>query len=514
MKNFKEIVANSNFPKQSGVYQFFDNNNQLLYVGKAKNLNDRIWQYANGSINSYKTNSLISQTTKIEYIIVANEAEALVLEKNLISKLQPRYNIDLRDDRSYPYLKISKQNSGLAIEITYKLNKNHNSFYFGPFLKRSGAFEIKKLLESEVMYDKGQKANFADKQEIEKKFNICKEILQKSQWIEHYREKMEKASEQQQFELAQQYFESIKVLEQTFKQYQNIDLPKKIDLDFLYCNQENINTFVITFFFYRNGTFLSHRSFIIEIVLNFEESLINFLNFYYKKNFIPDKVILDSQMTSLKWSFIDSKINIEFTKNKSFLQILENVKQNHYDFIANNIELNNQKIQQIQSILFEIKQTFGVSKTDVIMSIDNSHFANNLVTTGIICFINGEHNKKYNRFFNYSGQKQGDIDYMIDGLSKYLRNKNFIKPNLLFVDGGLPQLKQVKIILEKHKIEAKVFGLVKNQSHKTSYIINENNQQIIVSQNVFNFLSLIQETVDEFAKLHYNKKKIKQVLNN
>lgn len=111
MKKFQELVKKISPPKQVGVYRFYDEKNTLLYVGKAKNLNSRMNQYANGSTNSYKTELLIKKTTEIKYDIVGNEIEALVLEKKIIGESQPVYNIKLKDDQNYPYIKLELQKS-------------------------------------------------------------------------------------------------------------------------------------------------------------------------------------------------------------------------------------------------------------------------------------------------------------------------------------------------------------------------------------------------------------------
>nr|AAB01922.1 24 kDa protein [Mesomycoplasma hyopneumoniae] len=191
-------------PNQVGVYRFYHEKNTLLYVGKAKNLKSRMNQYAKGATNSYKTEVLIRKTKEIKYDILQNETEALILEKKIISKFQPIYNIKLKDDQNYPYIKLELEKK-LNIELVYKISRSKRSkniFFYGPFLNKSSALVLKKILENIVLYKKGQQILESEPEILNEKFFLCKKILQEQKLITFCEQKLEKAKKNNQFELA------------------------------------------------------------------------------------------------------------------------------------------------------------------------------------------------------------------------------------------------------------------------------------------------------------------------
>ncbi|WP_434336844.1 GIY-YIG nuclease family protein [Mesomycoplasma conjunctivae] len=512
MTRFKQLVSKINLPKQAGVYRFYDDQKRLLYVGKSKNIYERIHQYATGSINSYKTGKLLQETVDIQYTIVANETEALVLEKRLIGLYQPKYNIELKDDKGYPYIQIRKDNKLISIDIVYKIKRGHKYFSYGPFLKRSAAFEIKKLLESELLYEKGAKITFENQEQVDDAFNLSKDILQKRKWINYYEQKMNFAIENMQYEIAQKYFESITVLKQMAHQYQNVDLNSDENLDFMYFDSVGKNNLVITFLFYRNGYMLSHRTFFVDILFSLENTITSFVNNYYKNNFLPQYVFVTEESSRFFENHLDFHIPIKIAKSKSHLQILENAKINNNDFIKKDLRIKLEQENNLNNILKQMRYELNLEKNDIILLIDNSHIANQLPTTGVIYFLNGLHSKKYNRFFNYTGNKKGDVDYLEQGLKKHFSVKNALIPDVIFVDGGIAQINTVETILLAKSLKIPLFGLVKNSRHKTDHILDKFGNKLKISQNVFNLIANMQEEVDIFSKSKLRNKIIKKIL--
>ncbi len=524
MENFDQLIKSTNLPKKTGVYRFYDENNSLLYVGKAKNLHSRVNQYAKGSTNSYKTFLLIQKIRKIEYDIVANEKEALILEKEYISKYQPIYNIKLKDDSGYPYIKLEliKQ---LKISLVYKVPRRKNDqnvFFYGPFPSKKYAFALKKFLESETLYEKGEKASNQNVEFFRQKFLFCKNLLQKRNEIALLEEKLEAAKQNFHFELAQEYFDAISGLKNARSQEQNIDLNNAENLDFLCFSSLDSNSLVVSFAFYRNGIFLSNKHFHLEIVLNTYETLVNFLNSYYKNHISPDKLIVDFSFDKY-FDFFDSKIKLKIAKSKQYKQILDNLKENHFDFIAGNAK-NQNKVQNFE-ILELIKQNLKIKSTNKIMAIDNSFLTfvknvektaqkteKNYPTTGIIFYIDGSYEPSYSRFFNFSGSKKGDTNYMRQGFEKYFKIKNSLKPDVILVDGASNQVNVIASVLENIGIQAPIFGLVKNKKHKTSHVIDQKGNIIKLDQKVFNFFQNVQEKVDMFVKSKMKRNTLKSLL--
>ncbi|MXR05685.1 excinuclease ABC subunit C [Mycoplasma flocculare] len=515
MKNFQELVKKLTFPKQVGVYRFYDAKKTLLYVGKANNLESRIKQYSKGAKNSYKTELLIKKTKEIKYDIVSNETEALILEKKIISESQPIYNIKLKDDQNYPYIKLELKKK-LSISLVYKIflkNKEKNTFFFGPFLNKSGAFALKKLLENIALYEKGELIELSEPEILAKKFLLCKKILQGQKFIAFCEEKLENAKKNFQFELAKEYHKSILALKKLKIEHQNININNSKNLDFLYYSKVDANNLIISFSFYRNGAFFATKNFILEIILDDLEILVNFLNKYYKNNIYPDELIVtDFRLKNSKFLNTNIKIKVKVAKGRKHMQILKTLKTNHEDFIKHNFNQELQKKMKNEKILQSIKENLGIKSTEKIMAIDNSNLDANYATTGIIFYINGNYERNYNRFFNYFGSKKGDVNYMKQGFEKYIRNKKFIKPDLILVDGGVQQVNSILDILKKNNLEIPIYGMVKNVRHKTQKIIDENGKKVLISQEILNFFTEIQENVDLFVKTQMKKKQRKNLL--
>lgn len=190
---------------------------------------------------------------------------------------------------------------------------------------------------------------------------------------------------------------------------------------------------------------------------------------------------------------------------------METLKKNHLDFIEHNFSQELQKKFENEKILSSIKENLKIESAEKIMAIDNSNLETNFPTTGVIFYIDGNYEPNYNRFFNYYGSKKGDTNYMSQGFEKYIKNSKFIKPDLILVDGGIQQINSVLKILRKNHFSIPVFGMVKNDRHKTEQIIDKKGAKVQLEQHVFNFFARIQDNVDLFVKSKMKKKQIKSL---
>ena len=270
--NLEIIEKLKNIPSNPGVYLWKDKNNRIIYVGKAINLKKRMNQYFKGSINSYKTTKLVEEIANFDYIICNNNKEALILEKNLIEKYNPEYNILLLDDRGYPYIKLKLTNK-LEITFTKKINhyKNENEIYYGPFPDNYGASTILKLLQRESFYKDGLPITNVDQNYWKEQFERIKNILsfKNSLYLNELKNKMLKAAEYEQFELALEYKKNIEYLNK-MKENQIVELQ----------NQKNIDAFIykiiddkihILFSFYRWGILINQDYQNIEIHIDWKD---------------------------------------------------------------------------------------------------------------------------------------------------------------------------------------------------------------------------------------------------
>ncbi|QBF34718.1 excinuclease ABC subunit C [Mycoplasmopsis phocirhinis] len=507
LKNKLQLV-----PKQPGVYLWKDINNKIIYVGKAKNLNRRMQQYFEGAINSYKTTALVQKINDFEIFIARNDKEALLLEKQLIDKYNPEYNILLLDDKWYPYIKIELKPKGLEISIVRKITKKENTqlFYFGPFPQGYGASIILKLLEREAFYENGLKIKENNYDFWRQKFDFLKRIITfKQNYIAQLEQKMFHASSKLQFEIALDIKNSLQYLNK-ISEDQIVELKNFKNIDVFTCQVEKERIF-ITLLFYRHGNLIGKDNVVIDVYIDTDETLNNFFQSYYATKHIPDNIIANEIL--LKHEFIDqSELKFIFPKMGMYKKILEIAELNLQDFVKNNanylLSSQNKAYNNLKDLA---KYTGGLIANNIIV-FDNSNLANNLPVGVAIAICSGFKNKLYYRSFKHPeiNHRQADVEYMRLSVEKYFNSDKKLMPDLIVVDGGLAQIHEVKQVLNKYQLSIKVIGLVKNEHHRTSHIIDvEENAKTIKPQSLKNFLTYIQDEVDRFAKsIFWKRKKI------
>ncbi|MCS4536807.1 GIY-YIG nuclease family protein [Mycoplasma sp. CSL7475-4] len=497
-------------PKQPGVYLWKDANNKVIYVGKAKNLNRRMHQYFEGAINSYKTTTLVQKIVDFEIFISRNDKEALLLEKQLIDKYNPEYNILLLDDKWYPYIKIELKPKSLDISIVRKITKKESAhlFYFGPFPQGYGASVILKLLEREAFFENGLKVKNEDFNYWKEKFNFLKNIVTfKHKYISELEQKMHESSAKLQFEIALDIKNSLQYLKK-ISEDQIIELKnfKNIDV-FTYCIKDE--RIYITLLFYRHGNLIGKDNVIIDIYVDINETLNNFFQVYYANKHIPENVIADDSLK--EYDFVtENEINFIFPKIGLYKKILAIANLNLDDFVKNTsthmLSLQNKAFNNLKDLA---KYTGGLVANNIVV-FDNSNLANNLPVGVAIAICGGLKNKLYYRSFNHSENnlRQADVEYMRLSIEKYFNSDKNLLPDLIIVDGGLAQVREAKNVLTKLERNIKVIGLVKNDQHRTSRIIDVDEKACVIKpQSLKNFLTGIQDEVDRFAKSVFWKRK-------
>lgn len=487
-------------PHKPGVYIWKDVSDTILYVGKANDLNNRMHQYFKGMLNSYKTSKLVEQIADFDFIITNNPKEALILERNLIEKHSPKFNILLLDDKRYPYISISLTNK-LEIKMEYRIKstKNKDTLYFGPFPTGFGAKKIVDLLNRLTIYKNGLPSRETKIEYWKQEFEYVKNILgnKSKSLISTLTEKMYQAAEMEHFEIAQELKETIEALTK-FNSAQNVELQSNENIDVIGFHNSG-NYLAISMFFYRTGMLLSKNDFILEILIDPEETMNQFLSKYYKNNLVPDVIYtnIDIQIDGLK--IVKPKIG----QNKNIVELaLENAKTNVDIKISNYLR----KEELTIGALTELKSLLKMEKLDHILMVDNSHTNNTLPVSVFVSYRNGLKQPKEYRKYNIESvhDRKADVDYMRQAIEKYFNSENNVIPDLLIVDGGKPQFNEARKYLS-----IPIIGLVKNEKHKTSHMIDLNGKEVnIKSNNLLNFLSGMQEEVDRFAKQNHSNRRL------
>ncbi|MEA4115590.1 GIY-YIG nuclease family protein [Mycoplasma sp. 744] len=500
----------NNVKNLPGVYLWKNKNDDVIYVGKAKKLQNRMKQYFEGSINSFKTNKMVNDISDYQIFIVSNDKEALLLERKLIERYKPEYNILLQDDKYYPYIEISYKNTEIKISRLnkHKIQKKPNSLYLGPFPNGYGASKILKLIEREAFYTNGLKIENNDPLFWKQKFLNLKKILNFSNedYLKKLKQEMHSAAEKWNFEIAKDLKESIEYLEK-LKEKQVIELKNQKDLDVISYKVVDDLIF-LNILFYRHGILMDSDRIVLKSNLNVKFFFEEFLDHYYFNKLVPDLILVDKELLNLDLDIDLNIYKLTSDNTKIYKQLLNLAYLNLNVFIEKELLNYKFKINKTINNLKSFSELIGLENLKDIVLFDNSNLNNSNPIGVAIVYTNGVKNKSGYRKFNHGLNltRKADVEYMELTAEKYFSNleKN-IFPSLIIVDGGMAQLNSVKKIMKKHNLNLKIIALVKDDNHKTKGLIDLNENLILINSidsNLRNFLSEMQLEVDRFAKEH------------
>ncbi|MCC3161055.1 MAG: GIY-YIG nuclease family protein [Mollicutes bacterium PWAP] len=499
-----ELKDLDNTPKKPGVYIWKNEYGLPIYIGKAKNLYNRTRQYLKGQEHSYKIGKMISNVVKMDYIVTNNDKEALILERNLIEKNKPIYNILLTDDKRYPYLKIklSKSNN-LEIKFQFrKIKKEKNTFFFGPFPTGYGAKNLRNILERIYLFEKGMPIKNKNYQYWLEKFNELKKIFtsRKSFFTKFIIDKMNIASEKYNYELANEYKNALYSIGY-YDNNQAIEVNIEEDVDVLgfYIKDEFI---LLTIMFYRSGMMLSKYDYIFEMGNDVETSIDEIVHGLYK---IEEKTKIYS---NYKFEFINSFVpKIGFKKKMVELAI----KNSSQEFDKKTLSYKQKRAINIDGLKDLQKMLYGIDVSDIAM-MDNSNTSNTNPVSVVIRYQNGFKNfNKYRKYNLEVGSRKSDVDYMRQGVIKFLRSEKKDLPSLFIVDGGIQQINEVYEMLLN--VNVKVVGLVKDKNHNTDRLISYTGEDFKLDKksNLYKFMSQMQIEVDNYAKRKHRSRNLSSI---
>lgn len=528
---FKEKLLNT--PELPGSYQMKDKDGIIIYVGKAKNLKKRLSSYFRGNVTG-KTKVLVDHIADFEYIVTSSELESLILEITLIKKYNPKYNVLLKDDKSYPYIEFTNEKYPiLKIVRNPKLKKNKNNLY-GPFPNVGSAkrtvnmlnriYPLRKCdkLKKEVClyYHLGECLGYCEKNVDEEKLNTMIQEIKAflngdSKFIiKRLNEKMELASNSLNFEKALEYKEMIKDIEITLKN-QIIVLNKDYNFDLFNCYMSN-NYLSITVFFIRNGTLFGREKKIINTLQEETDALLEYIIKFYEKNLLPKKVIVPSIIdVNLLGNYL--KVNVETREKGDIKKLLDLAKENAKIYLEEKEnELNQDEIKRLEAIE-ELKKILKTDKVNRMESFDNSHLFGTYYVGAMVVFEDFLPKREEYRKFKIDVNTKDDLTAMKEVVyRRYYRlfMENAKLPDLVVVDGGELQVKVVRDIINELNLSISVIGLKKDKHHKTSTIINSNLEEIKIDShsNLFLYLANIQEEVHRFAITYHRNIKNKGML--
>lgn len=516
-------------PDNPGCYLYKDNIGEIIYVGKAKNLKNRVKSYFTGTHNK-KTQTLVSKIEDLEYIIVNSEKEALLLENNLIKKYRPYFNIRLKDDKSYPYLMITKEEHPRLL-MTRKYKKNNKNIYFGPYVDIKSATEVKKILDKiyplrkcnpvekrPCMYYQigeciGPCAKRITADDYKSQISKIKSFLtgNTKEILSDLKSKMQEHIKNLEFEAAGQIHNYIKSVEVSV-QNQVVADSTNVDRDYIGFTFNN-DYICIQIFLSRLGNIIERKVEYFNLYDTPEEILYSYLLQYYALNKLPKEIYIDEVDGNLLSDVVDCKVIIP--KRGNHRKILDTVKENATYYLNNNLAIEELKERKLQVTLNNIAEKLGVKSINSIDAFDNSNIMGVDAVSVKVNFTNGKKNTyNYRKFKIDESMGINDVQTMKEVLYRNYKDKK-TNTELLIVDGGKNHLNvAIDVVHNTLGLEQiKIIGLAKNDKHITEYIITDDYEIIEFPKTSaeYLFLKQIQDEVHRFAITYHRATKNKNM---
>ena len=521
---FKEEL--SLVPHLPGSYQMYNKDNVIIYVGKAKDLKNRLTSYFVGK-NTGKTEIMVNEVDHFEYIVTNSELEAFILELNLIKKYDPRYNILLKDDKSYPYIEYSRKPYPSLKVVRYLNIKNYkDKLLFGPFVNVYAARRIVNLINRLyplkkcntlgkkvcLYYHIGECLGYCEKNVAEDKvLKMEEEIIKflkgdEKVITDKLLEKIEFYSKDLNFEKAKELKDDLDYIKVVMEK-QRVELHDNINRDIINYYFDN-GYLSIEIFFLRNGKLIGHKNKIVPVMEDYISELEYYIALYYNKHEIPKEVLINSDIDT---KLLSNMLNIKFVTST------KGNKKKLLDLSYKNAKLNlENKLAMLKS---EALKTSGSNKelskllgTNIyrIDVFDNSNIFGTFNVSGMVVFKDGIPSKKDYRKYKITVDKNDDYNTMKEVIyRRYYRcliEKSEL-PDLILVDGGKSQIHACIDTLNELHLNIKVCGLVKNDKHRTNDLMDGdtlNIYDIDKTSSLFHYLTRIQDEVHRYT-INYHR---------
>lgn len=525
---FKEKLAL--VPELPGSYQMKDKDNNIIYVGKAKNLKKRLKSYFTGRVTG-KTKKLVSDIADFEYIVTTSELESLILEITLIKKYNPKYNILLKDDKSYPYIEFTKEKyPTLKVIRNPNLKKNKNNLY-GPFPNVSSArntvymlnrlYPLRKCetLKKDycLYYHIGECLGYCKNEiDLEKLETMKKEITSflngdAKALLKKLNQEMELASSKMNFEKALEYKKMIDDINITLKN-QTIVLNKEINLDlFNYYVQDNYLS--IQVFFIRSGTLFGRDKKIFTFYDFPSDTLVQYIINFYEKHLLPKEILVPSDIdTKILTTYL--KTNVRTPLKGDMKKLLDLAYENAKILLEEEIKTLNQNEKVRKLALKELAIVLNQKNVSRIEAFDNSHLFGTYYVSGMVVFEDFLPLKNEYRKYKIDVSTKDDLKAMEEVIyRRYYKvlMEDLKKPDIIIVDGGKNQVEVAKRVLDELNLNILVIGLKKDDKHRTTSLITSDLAEIELDLHghLFLFLARIQEEVHRFAISYHRQIKNK-----
>ena len=522
-------------PHKPGSYQMKDKDGIIIYVGKAKDLKNRLKSYFTGT-HTGKTKMLVDNIYDFEYIVTSTELESLILEITLIKKYNPKYNILLKDDKTYPYIELSSDVYPTLKVVRNTKRKKNKGHLYGPFPNVTAArktveminrvYPLRKCSPMQkklcLYYHIGECLGYCEKDIDRDTIKHMKEEIIRflngdaSLITKKIKKDMQEASESLNFEKALECKNMLNDIEIVLNK-QKIDLNhSNYNIDLFQCYRED-NYLSIQIFFIRGGVLFGRDKKIISIVGDTSEELLSYIiNFYDKHDILPKEILVPDIIDS---SLLEDYLNISVrTPQKgTFKKLMNLAYENAKEVLEEKQELLKQNDEKKQEALNELRKILGKNNVSRMEAFDNSHLFGTFYVGGMVVFDDFVPQKNDYRKFRISTDVKDDLSAMKEVL--YRRYYKVLmdeapKCDVLLVDGGELQVKVARDIIDSLHLDIAIIGLKKNDKHRTSSLVSRDLEEIPLDRhsNLFLYLSMIQEEVHNYAISYHRNIKSKGTL--
>lgn len=522
-------------PDKPGVYIMHDINDRIIYVGKAVNLKNRVRSYFRKTEKTERIKRMVSLIDHFEYIIVDNEAEALILECNLIKKNRPKFNVLLKDDKTYPYIKIDVKSEYPNVVITRKYI-NDGAKYFGPYANPGSAKEMVDFIKQKYKIRQCKKfrsetraclnyhinrcsgpcMGYISKEDYRKQINEIIDILdgKTDKVLKELENQIKEASEKLEFEKAAELRDRMLAIERA-NEKQKVSNITENNIDVIGIAKSEMEV-CIEIFFVRGSKMVGREHYFFNDLkdVDDEEIVSGFIKQYYiDSQNLPNKIMIRQELEDKnaieEWltKEADRKVEIKTPKKGEKLRFI--------DMADNNAKITLQNKEQDKSeILVELKEIMQLKKLPrKIETYDISNISGEYIVAGMCVMIDGIIKRNMSRRFRIKTvYGQDDPRCMEEVVTRRLKysidrdNSGFGKlPDAILADGGITQINAIKKAIAKYEIKIPVFGMVKNDKHQTRALIDENKKELEISENLKKLITRFQDEVHDTAISYHRK---------
>ena len=534
-------------PSKPGVYIMHDKNDKIIYVGKAISLKNRVRQYFRKTNKTKRIENMVALIDHFEYIVTDNEAEALILECNLIKKNMPKFNVLLKDDKTYPYIKVNIKADYPDVYITRRI-LNDGAKYFGPYANSGAAKEMIEFIKSKFKIRQCRSFKYKDrpclnyhikkclapcmgyisKEEYRKQIDEIIDVLEgkTDKLLKQLSNEMEEASKKMKYERAAYLRDKIIAIER-ISEKQKVSNISENDIDVIGLAKSKTRV-CVEIFFVRKSKMVGREHFFLDDLVDEEpkEILSNFIKQYYlDRPILPNKIMLREEIDDkelLEELFTQKagrKVELKTPQKGEKLRLVEMAESNA------KVTLENKEKDKLE-VLTELKEVLKLDKMPrKIECFDISNLSGTNIVAGMSVMVDGVIKKNLARRFRIKTVfTQDDPRCMKEVISRRLvhsienPNGGFGKlPDVIFVDGGITQIRAaIEVELKKEYkekneefdtriLDIPIFGMVKDDKHSTRALMNKERQELKISNILFNLITTFQDSVHDTA-IGYHKK--------